>query len=284
MTIAEYARIVAQRNTPPAPAPSTLWAVGDIARCGGDHAAVAALIHDQPGLFLALGDQIQGTDPDSEYPNCYAPVFGPELPRTRPTPGNHEYWGGRPPTAYLSYFGSLATPNGTTWYSYDVGNWHVVSLNSNCTEAGVGCDVNSAQYQWLAADLAASTTPCLIAYWHHAPFDSQTGWPGAPALTPMLVLLQSQGLDVLLSGHVHTYERFARLDATGRPAASGFRPFVVGTGGASHHPHGTVLAGSEVRNDDTFGALRLDLRPDGYSWQFLPVAGRTFTDAGSDSC
>jgi hypothetical protein len=105
-----------------------------------------------------------------------------------------------------------------------------------------------------------------------------------PALLPMMLLLQSQGLDVLLSGHVHNYERFARLDATGRPSPTGFRPFVVGTGGASHHPHGTVLRGSEVRNDDTFGLLRLDLRADGYSWRFLPVAGATFTDAGSDSC
>ena len=159
-----------------------------------------------------------------------------------------------------------------------------MSLNSNCGEPDVGCGTSSAQYQWLAADLAAASSPCLLAYWHHAPFVSVAGSGGQPALLPMMLLLQSEGLDVLLSGHVHNYERFARLDANGTPNPAGFRPFVVGTGGASHHPQTGVAAGSEVRNDDTFGALRLDLSSSGYSWRFLPVAGSTFTDAGSDSC
>jgi hypothetical protein len=105
-----------------------------------------------------------------------------------------------------------------------------------------------------------------------------------PALVPMMLLLQSHGLDVLLSSHVHNYERFGHMGADGRPNPSGFRAFVVGTGGASHHGDGAVFPGSEVRNDDTFGALRLDLAPNGYTWQFVPVAGSTFTDRGMDSC
>jgi hypothetical protein len=235
--------------------------------------------------LLSLGDQIQGTDPDSEYPTCYDPVFGQFRATTYPTPGNHEYMNGSPPTAYLSYFGARARPKGTTWYSYDLGRWHVVSLNANCSERDVGgCGTSSAQYRWLASDLAATTTPCLLAYWHQSPFSSTPGHTGEPAVVPMLQLLQSHGLDVLLGGHLHNYERFARLDASGTPDPAGFRAFVVGTGGYSHFGLGTPDPGSQVRNASTFGVLRLDLAVDGFSWKFLPVAGSTFTDSGSDTC
>jgi hypothetical protein len=273
-------------TTTTVPAPTqTVLAVGDIARCGGDHAAVADVLRTQSGPFLALGDEIQGDDPDSEYPQCYDPVFGQFLDRTFPAPGNHEYLNGSPPRAYLSYFGDRATPHGTTWYSFDVGNWHVVSLNSNCSERDVGgCGTSSAQYRWLAADLAASTTPCLLAYWHHSPFYSMTPYTPETQLVPMMALLHREGLDVLLGGHLHNYERFARMDEDGTPDPTGFRAFVVGTGGASHFAQSAPRPGSEARNDSTFGLLRLDLSSSGYRWNFLPVAGGRFTDSGSDTC
>jgi hypothetical protein len=266
------------------PPPAILWAVGDVARCGGDHPEVAALLAGQPGNILGLGDLAYGSNPARDFANCYDPWFGQFRDRMHPAPGNHEYSAGSPPGAYLSYFGAAAAPGGATWYSFDAGGWHIVSLDSNCGEPGMGCGPSSPQYRWLAADLARSTTPCLLAYWHHPPFASQTAWPGMPALVPMMLLLQSHGLDVLLSSHVHNYERFGHMGADGRPNPSGFRAFVVGTGGASHHGDGAVFPGSEVRNDDTFGALRLDLAPNGYTWQFVPVAGSTFTDRGMDSC
>ena len=265
----------------------SVLAAGDLAQCSGtDDDKVAALVRANPGLpFLTLGDQIQGDDPDLEYPTCYDPVFGEFKDRTYPTPGNHEYLNGSPPVAYQTYFGTRARPKGTTWYSYDLGRWHVVSLNANCTQRDVGgCGTTSAQYRWLAADLAASTTPCLLAYWHQSPFSSTAGHTGEPDVVPMLRLLQANGLDVLLGGHLHNYERFARMDASGAVDPTGFRAFVVGTGGFSHFQFGAPDVGSEARSSNAYGVLKLDLRADGFGWKFLPVAGSSFTDSGSDSC
>jgi hypothetical protein len=273
-------------TTVPSPTVSVL-AAGDLANCDGtDDDKVAAIIRANPTMpFLALGDLNQGDDPDTEYPACYEPVFGDFRDRTYPAPGNHEYMNGSPPAAYLTFFGTRARPKGTTWYSYDLGAWHVVSLNANCTEPDVGgCGTSSAQYRWLAADLAASTTPCLMAYWHQAPFSSTVGHTGEPAVVPMLSLLQSKGLDVLLGGHLHNYERFARMDSSGAVDPTGFRAFVVGTGGFSHFAMGTPDVGSEARSASAFGVLKLDLASTGFSWKFLPASPSTYTDSGSDTC
>jgi hypothetical protein len=261
----------------------TVLAAGDIAKCPANHhAAVATLLKTQPGLFLALGDIAYPDGTAADFRDCYDPYFGTEKARTRPVPGNHEYDTGSA-AGYLGYFGALATPHGTTWYSYDVGNFHFVALDSDCTFVG-GCTTTSAQYRWLQADLAASTTPCLIAYFHHTPWSSGTGYGKPQTMVPIMQLLQREGADAILAGHMHSYERFARMDASGNLDPTGFRTFVVATGGDEQFALGTPVTGSEARQTGTFGLLRLTLGTSSYSWKFLPVAGSTYADSGSDTC
>jgi hypothetical protein len=260
-----------------------LLAAGDLAKCPDGHqSAVASLLGTQAGPFLPLGDLAYPHGSTGDYANCYNPAFGTYKSRSHPAPGNHEYDTG---TAgpYLSYFGNLATPTGKTWYSFNVGTWHIVSIDSDCGKVG-GCDPTSAQYRWLAADLAATTTPCVAAYWHHTPWSSTPNYDRPTEVTPIMQILQLHGADIVLAGHMHNYERFARKNASGQLDSKGFRVFVVGTGGEGFFSLGPPVLGSEVRNDSTFGILRLDLAAQGYSWRFLPVAGSTFTDAGADTC
>jgi hypothetical protein len=261
----------------------TVLAVGDIAKCpANNHARVATLLHSLPGPFLALGDNAYPNGRLTDYQSCYDPYFGSEKARTRPVPGNHEYDTGSA-AGYLTYFGSRATPNGTTWYSFDVGSFHFVALDSDCSFVG-GCTATSAQYRWLQADLAASTTPCLVAYFHHTPWSSFAGYGKPTAMVPIMQLLQREGADAILAGHMHSYERFARMSATGQVDPTGFRTFVVATGGDGQFALGPPVTGSEVRQTGTYGLLRLDLHATSYDWRFVPVAGSTFTDAGTDTC
>lgn len=277
-------RLNATTTTVPPPPGQTgvLLATGDIARCGGAHPAVSDVLATQPGTFAALGDIVYPNGTAAEFAQCYDPWFGDEKARTRPVPGNHEYYTAGA-TGYYDYFGARAGPRGQGWYSYDLGGWHVIALNSECARTG-GCGAGSPMHQWLTADLAATATPCIAAYWHHAPFSSEQGYVAPANLGPVLQALQGAGTDVVLTGHAHLYERFSRLGANGQPAAGGIRHFVVGTGGAGQRAIGTARPGSEVRANTADGLLRLDLRPTGYSWRFLPVAGAGFTDQGSDTC
>ncbi len=219
----------------------------------------------------------------TDYANCYDPAWGRFKPRTRPVIGNHEYVtpGAAP---YFAYFGASAGEPGKGYYSFDIGSWHVAVLNSNCTLAG-GCAAGSPQATWLQADLAASTKPCILAAWHHPLFTSAAVYDGKSEVIPLWQILQAAGADVVLNGHAHGYERFARQLADGTAnTATGIREFVVGTGGAELYPMAGVSPNSEVRNDTTFGVLRLKLSASSYSWTFLPVAGSTFTDAGTTAC
>jgi hypothetical protein len=259
-----------------------LLAVGDIARCGGGHPAVAGVLEGQSGTFAPLGDIAYLDGTAQEFADCYDPWFGDEFDRSRPVPGNHEY--NTPGAAgYYGYFGTRAGDPSAGWYSYDLDGWHVIALNSECHQVG-GCGVGSAMYQWLEADLAAAGTQCIAAYWHRARYSSEAGYVGPSYLDPLIDLLADGGVDVLLSGHAHVYERFARLDTNGDPSPSGMRHFVIGTGGHSLRLFGPPVTGSQVRSNAALGVLRLDLAADGYSWAFLPAGGATFTDAGSDTC
>jgi hypothetical protein len=271
-------------TTPPAPPASPLLVAGDIGVCGASQpAATAALIGANPGTFVAVGDIAYPDGTAADFANCYDPAFGAHKSRTRPVPGNHEYFTGTA-DAYFDYFGTAAATRGEGWYSYDVGTWHIVAINSNCAFIG-GCGPGSPQYEWLAADLAASSTACLAAYWHHAPWASELGYGPQPALQPLLALLQAEGADAIFAGHAHNYERFARKNAAGALDAAGVRVFVVGTGGAELRGFEATLAtGSEARNATAHGVLRVDLGANGYFWQFLPIAGQTYTDSGGDSC
>ena len=272
---------------PPQPPPSVdavLLAAGDIASCAspGD-AATAALLDSMPGTIATLGDNAYERGSPAEYADCYGPTWGRFLSRTRPAPGNHEYL---TPGAsgYFSYFGAAAGAPDSGYYSYDLGAWHIVVINSNCSPAG-GCQAGSRQEAWLRADLAAHRTVCTLAYWHHPRFSS--GEHGDQvSMQPIWQDLYDAGADVVLSGHDHDYERFAPQTPTGvADPARGIREFVVGTGGKNHYPiTRPAEPNSEVRNWDTFGILKLTLHPRGYDWQFVPEAGKTFTDAGSGRC
>jgi acid phosphatase type 7 len=248
--------------------PATLVAAGDIASCSstGDE-QTAAIVARTPGTVAVLGDAVYERGSTAEFRDCYS--WRRFRSRTRAALGNHEYGsaGAAPAKAYFRL-----PPRG--YYSYELGAWHVVVLNSNCGPAG-GCGTGSPQQRWLADDLAKSTARCTLAYSHHPRFSS--GLHGSDrTMTPLWSTLARAGTDVVLAGHDHHYERFAPID--------GIRSFVVGTGGRSNYPVLWRLRGSVVVNDGVFGVLRLTLRPEAYDWQFLPVPGSSFRDRGSARC
>jgi acid phosphatase type 7 len=261
-----------------------LAGAGDIASCVSDgDEATATLLDAIDGVVFTLGDHAYEAGTPIEFEACYEATWGRHKARTRPTPGNHDYL---TPGAsgYFDYFGAAAGEPNKGYYSYRLGAWHIVVLNSNCDDAG-GCGTDSAQVKWLRANLASAGTMCTLAYWHHPRFSS--GPHGSePTLQAFWQALHDHGAEVVLSGHDHVYERFAPQDSEGRlDPTRGLRQFVVGTGGGSHHRFsGPPIANSEIRNDDTFGVLKLTLYPASYEWQFIPVAGRTFTDSGSAPC
>ncbi|MDQ2825792.1 MAG: metallophosphoesterase [Actinomycetota bacterium] len=271
-------------TTPGRGSAATLLAAGDIASCSsnGDE-ATAALLDARPNATVAtLGDNAYESGTATEFARCYDPTWGRQKARTHPALGNHEY-GVAKAAGYFAAFGAAAGEAPLGWYSYDLGDWHVVVLNSNCEV--VGCATGGTQERWLRDDLAAHPAMCTLAYWHHPRFSSGTTHGSSTAVLPLYTALYDMGADVILNGHEHNYERFAPLDPTGKPDdAKGIREFVVGTGGVSHYPFGPPLPGSEVRNDNTFGLLALTLRPGSYQWQFVPEAGKSFTDSGTANC
>lgn len=246
-------------------------------------AATAALVRDiAPDAVLVLGDAQYEDGTARQYRLSYALSWGAFKDITWPAPGNHEYHT-RNAAAYFDYFGSRAGETGKGYYSFDLGAWHIVALNSNCSDVG-GCEVGSPQERWLRADLAAHPTSCALAFWHHPLFNS--GKHGsATEMRPIWQDLQSAGVELVLNGHEHIYERFAPQDAQGRlDERGGVREFIVGTGGKSHHTVTRTVANSQVHNDDTYGVLELTLKPDAYAWRFVPVAGKSFTDSGEATC
>jgi hypothetical protein len=264
---------------------STLLAAGDIASCNstGDE-ATAALLAGRPNAQVAtLGDNVYENGTAGEFANCYEPTWGREKARTHPALGNQEYGVFRA-GGYFTEFGAAAGDNVPLgWYSYDLGAWHVVVLNSNCDV--VGCATGGTQERWLRDDLGAHPNRCTLAIWHHPRFSSGTTYGPNVNLNSLYTALFDAGVDVLLTAHESNYERFALLNPAGQPDdAHGVREFVVGTGGRSHLPLGPPQPGSEVRNDNTYGLLALTLRSNSYQWQFVPEAGKSFTDSGSTNC
>lgn len=261
-----------------------LVGAGDIASCVSDgDEATARLLDRIPGTVYTTGDNAYGEGTAEQFETCYGDSWGRHRDRTRPSPGNHDYVTAQA-AGYFDYFGAAAGPRGRGYYSYQLGAWHVVALNSNCWAVG-GCGADSPQQRWLAADLAAAGKACTLAYWHHPLFTSGSAHDNATDLRPIFQTLYDHGAEVVLTGHNHNYERFAPQDPAGRPdPARGIRQFVVGTGGASHYGFDTVRPNSEVRDATAYGVLKVTLRPSGYDWQFVPVAGRSFTDAGTGTC
>jgi hypothetical protein len=231
---------------------------------------------------LALGDLQYEDGAFAKFGASYDPSWGRVKAITHPAVGNHEY-GVSGATAYFQYFGAAAGDPTKGYYSFDLGGWHLIALNSNCAQVG-GCGAGSAQEQWLRADLTASSgSACTLAYWHHPRFSS--GAHGSDsAYTAFWQALYDANADVVLVGHDHDYERFAPQTASGAlDTTRGIREFVVGTGGKELRTFPTTRANSEVRSVASLGILELTLGSSGYSWRFAPAVG-TFTDAGTASC
>ena len=266
---------------PPAPDP-ILAGAGDIARCDatGDE-QTADLLDGIEGTVFAAGDNVYPVGSSSDFTNCYEPSWGRHRERTRPVPGNHEYL---TPGAegYKEYFGPAATPNGTTWYAYDLGAWRIYSMDTECEVIG-GCDAASPQGRWLVDDLARHPRRCVAAIWHRPLFSSGLH-RGDKRLTWMWQTLDAAGAELVVSGHEHDYERFARMHSDRMVASGGVRQFVVGTGGAMLRQFGSVAPNSLVRWNGSYGILELTLQPAGYLWRFIPVGKSTFADTGSSPC
>jgi hypothetical protein len=248
------------------------------------------LLSIHPTAVLTLGDNQYQRGELRAFLESYDSTWGRLKATTHPVPGNHEYWTAAA-AGYFAYFGDAAGLIAKGYYSFDLGDWHLIALNSNCGHVG-GCGLGSPQERWLHEDLRLHQGKCVLAYWHHARFSS--GIHGSNrAYDPFWRDLYEAGADIVLSGHDHHYERFAPLNPEGKlDQKRGLREFVVGTGGKGGWrgfyrflPFGDRRnPNSEVQNSDTFGVLVLTLRPAGYQWRFLPEPGETFTDSGTGLC
>jgi hypothetical protein len=252
-------------------------------RCCGDGAGRRGFGIGQVGAnaVFALGDNQYEEGTPNQFMKSYDLSWGWYKAITYPVPGNHEY---RVPgiADYYSYFGERAGEPAKGYYSFDLGDWHIVALNSNC--ADVGCEAGSEQEMWLRADLAAHPNTCTLAFWHH-PLFSSGNHGNSPVVADLWRALSDARVDLLLVGHDHHYERFAPQTAESVvDYETGVRQFLVGTGGKNHYGLATAEPNSEVRNASTHGVLKLELYAGGYDWAFVPEAGATFTDAGSATC
>lgn len=269
---------------PPPDAEHVLVGVGDIASSSSGDTKTAALVtavlaKTPEATVYTTGDNAYPDGRASDYADYYDPTWGVFKNRTRPSPGNHDY-NSNGARGYYEYFGDLAGPAGQGYYSYDLGEWHIVSLNSERSMSA-----GSAQETWLLKDLAASSKPCTLAYWHRPLFTSGSNHGPYSAVRPLYKALYDHGAEVVVTGHNHNYERFAPMTPGGeRDDARGIRHFVAGMGGKSHYGFGDVAPNSEARNSNTYGVLKFVLRPTGYDWEFIPEEGKSYTDSGSGTC
>ncbi len=263
----------------------TLVGAGDIARCAANRDEKTATLLDAiPGTVFTTGDNAYPSGTASDFQNCYGPSWGRHKARTYPTPGNHEYLT-TGASGYFGYYGAAAGDPAKGYYSYDLGEWHVISLNGMCEKVG-GCGATSPMVTWLEDDLASNAAhDCTLAYFHHPLFTSGSSHANQTKMKPTWDALYAAGADVVLNGHSHNYERFAPQNPDGvADPERGIRQFVVGTGGGAYHGFGAIMPNSEVRGSAVDGVLKMTLHPDSYDWEFVPAADQTFTDSGSGSC
>lgn len=277
------------------PTDPVLVGAGDIASCAQENDEQTAVLLDQvvatgdesgvETVVFAAGDNAYENGSLEEFEQCYGPTWGRHKDRTRPATGNHEYATVNA-DGYFQYFGEAAGDPAEGYYSFDLGTWHVVILNTSDHCQTVDCAAGSAQEQWLRADLAASDAFCTLAIWHDPLFTSGPRGSSARYVIPFWRALYEFGADVVVNGHEHNYERFAPQTADGLlGTAHGIRQFVVGTGGNGHRSFESPRAPhSEVADDATYGVIQLTLHPAGYDWEFIPIAGEVFRDSGSDEC
>ena len=273
--------------SPPASAFPMIMVAGDIAcpprsqRTPSEchHKATSdILVSRHPDKVLTTGDNQYESGRLRAFHRSYDRTWGRVKKKTRPTPGNHDY-GTANAAGYFKYFGRRAGPGSRGYYSFDLGKWHLVALNSE-----VATDASSAQVAWLRSDLANNDARCTLAYWHRPLFSSGTHGNDA-SVRPLWEELYAAGADVVVNGHDHDYERFAPLEPDGdRNRTTGIREFVVGTGGVGLRPFEGIKPHSKARNAHTFGVLKMKLRPAAYRWRFVPEAGKDFSDRGSGEC
>jgi len=256
---------------------------GDVSFCDSDGDVLTGKILDRfPGTIFMLGDASNNTGLPEDYTKCFDPAWGRFKPRMKPAIGNHDYITdtGR---NFFNYFGAIAGEAGKGYYSYDLGVWHIIVLNSQCGTRD--CATGSREEKWLRQDLAAHPAQCTLAYWHAPTFSSGFD-ANEPRTLPLYDDLFDADVDVLLTGHQHHYERFIAQDPDADPEPErGIREFIVGTGGAWTDPvRVPPLPNSQVIFTDTFGVLKMQLFPGWYTWQFIPVPGKPRSDWGSDTC
>jgi hypothetical protein len=277
------ATIASPSASPTAEPVAVLVGAGDIGDCSTrDDTATAALLDDIAGTVFTAGDNAYENGTAEEFATCYDDTWGRHKARTRPAPGNHD-WRTSGLRGYFGYFGDAAQgEDGNSWYSYDLGTWHVIVLDSECSRVG-GCGPDSPQGRWLAADLAASDASCTVAIWHKPRFTS--GEHGNDrSVAPFWTALYGAGVEVVINGHDHDYERFAPQDPSAREDRErGIREFVVGTGGTPLRKFEQPVANSELRAAVVHGVFKLTLREGSYDWQFIPVNGE-FHDGGTAFC
>jgi len=266
-------------QTTPTPNDPVIAGAGDIANSGAGAEATAKLLDSiNPTVVYTTGDNAYPNGTLSEFQTYYEPTWGRHKAKTKPSPGNHEHHTSGA-SGYYDYFGAAAGERGKGYYSYNLGEWHLIALNSS-----ISMGATSEQVGWLKNDLAAHTNSCTLAYFHH-PLFSSGDHGNQTQVKPLWDALYSANADIVLNGHDHSYERFAPQNPSGAlDTARGIREFVVGTGGASYYPFDTIKPNSEARSTGTHGVLRLTLHAGSYDWQFIPEAGKTFTDSGSDDC
>jgi hypothetical protein len=251
---------------------------GDIAGDGTGDSATAELLDSlQPAAVLTAGDNAYSDGSLAQYNAYYDPTWGRHKELTFPTPGNHEY-SSSDAAGYFRYFGARAGDPRKGWYSFDLGSWHLISLNSELDH-----DAGSEQMTWLENDLAATSARCVLAYWHQPRF-SAGHYGDSSEYRPFWDALYTAGAEVVINGHDHNYQRYAPMTPTGgRDNARGIREFVVGTGGRSHYSLRTDSR-RETGDATAYGVLGLTLGQSGYEWMFVPEAGKTFRDSGSGTC
>ena len=244
----------------------------------------AALLDANPTVpVFACGDLAYENGTDDDFMQAYDATWGRARARTIPAPGHHEYTI-QNGTGFYNYWGPAAGNSTKGYYSLNLGAWHLIILNGNCSQ--VGCTAGSAQELWLKNDLATHTQACTLAVWHEPLYTSSAGITPNTAIRPLWQDLYNANADLIVNGHAHNYERFAPQDANGNlDTARGIIEIVVGTGGVGHAPFNTTFAGNSlVQNATTFGVIKLTLHASSFDWQFIPVAGQTFTDSGTQAC
>jgi calcineurin-like phosphoesterase family protein len=273
-----------------------LDAAGDIStrtKTGGNKLTSDLVLSLNPDHVLTMGDNQYDNGALADFQAYFNSTWGRFKSKIHPSPGHHDYYTDANAAGYYTYFGAAATPRNPMctsgcegYYSFDLGNWHLIALNTNHHNcAYVACGPGSAQVNWLAADLAANTKPCVLAYWADPRWSSGTKHGSNRAVDAIWDALSAARVDIALNGHEHFYERFAKQNSDGAATADGIRQFTVGTGGnAPLYPFGTPIANSEVRDNSTRGVLQMTLHANSYHWSFKPIPGGSFTDSGTGTC